>query len=58
MIFVYLSARLFQRHGSRKDIANLVALKHILGSMKLLLLYNLKRILKRYWYFIIFNSKH
>ena len=33
--FVYLSVRLFQRRGPRKDIANVVALKYIFGSMKL-----------------------
>ena len=33
--FVSLSASVFQRRGSREDSANLVALKYILGSMKL-----------------------
>ena len=38
IVFVSLSVRLFQRRGPREDIANLVALKYILGSMKLFLL--------------------
>ena len=35
IVFVSLSVRLFQRRGSREDIANLVALNYISGSMKL-----------------------
>ena len=35
IVFVSLSVRLFQTRGPREDIADLVALRYIFGSMKL-----------------------
>ena len=61
IVFVSLSVRLFQRRGSREDMANLVDLKYISGSMKLpcwvmMMYYYLKLFLKRFWHCVIFNS--